>query len=859
MRSSPQARWIPVALLGVVSLFAMGANGECGPETGEGPGLDQEPECQVAADCQTFQAPADCQGGWSCDAGACNWFCDGDTACTVDADCGDGTCVDGACQSVAPEDPDNPEDPEEPKACATHMDCPDGLQCVQGVCTDDGEPKTCMATGCSGEICASGPVDSPCVAAPWHECLKYTACGPNGAGGSCAWAQTEAFEECMAQYEEPEPPACQTDSDCPVGQRCACMPDPSCPMCDVCLMQCVPDEEPTECHSDEDCGPDMKCELEPCPPCPCEDDGCACGACYPQGECVPQEPTGCTSDADCGPGEVCDLAPCPPCDCPADAENCVCEPCEPIGACVPGEPPTECKESGCSGEVCASGTVYTDCEYEPWFECLQHTECGAFAEGGGCGWAQTDAFAECMKKYEEPSEYCSSDADCPAGYTCQCDFSDYDSGGDPAMPTCPTKCVPEDNPPEGECKSDADCASGEICEIDYCVDCDCAEGDPGCEGCGCFGTCQPQQPPSEACWSDADCGDGMTCNKEDFCLPTPGCWTDARAPGAPCTDASGVNFGSCAMVLGWGVVDGQCTLLSGCDDQGFDLFANEEECQQTCVATDPCEPVCYGQCEPQDPTGGECISDADCPDDAYCEIQMCPDCMPSDDPDYSCPPCTGICKAETDPTEPTACMGDSDCGDGMVCDTSVCLPPPGCEPGEACPDVCYGQCVPAPPEQGCTTNADCPEGTYCEIQVCASCACPDGSNDCGCGDDPACWGVCEEKAPDPTQCLADDDCPEGQVCLSQPCPMAPCTPDYCPPCYGVCGEPDEPEPEPEPTECMATGCSGTVCAAEPVYTTCEFMPWYACYEYAQCGLTADGTCGWSKTDAFEECMAQFAP
>lgn len=33
---------------------------------------------------------------------------------------------------------------------------------------------------------------------------------------------------------------CQTDIDCKSGERCACMPDPNCPMCDVCMNQCLP-------------------------------------------------------------------------------------------------------------------------------------------------------------------------------------------------------------------------------------------------------------------------------------------------------------------------------------------------------------------------------------------------------------------------------------------------------------------------------------------------------------------------------------------------------------------------------------------------------------------------------------------
>lgn len=63
--------------------------------------------------------------------------------------------------------------------------------------------------------------------------------------------------------------------------------------------------------------------------------------------------------------------------------------------------------------------------------------------------------------------------------------------------------------------------------------------------------------------------------------------------------------------------------------------------------------------------------------------------------------------------------------------------------------------------------------------------------------------------------------------------------------------------EDQTTGCMVTGCSGTVCAepdAEPVVTTCEFKPHYACYRQAVCERQTNGTCGWTETVGFTTCL-----
>lgn len=59
-------------------------------------------------------------------------------------------------------------------------------------------------------------------------------------------------------------------------------------------------------------------------------------------------------------------------------------------------------------------------------------------------------------------------------------------------------------------------------------------------------------------------------------------------------------------------------------------------------------------------------------------------------------------------------------------------------------------------------------------------------------------------------------------------------------------------------DCIKGGCSGTICQsknAEPIFTTCEYLPEYACYKEISCGCV-DGKCGWEKTEEFDKCVRE---
>lgn len=61
----------------------------------------------------------------------------------------------------------------------------------------------------------------------------------------------------------------------------------------------------------------------------------------------------------------------------------------------------------------------------------------------------------------------------------------------------------------------------------------------------------------------------------------------------------------------------------------------------------------------------------------------------------------------------------------------------------------------------------------------------------------------------------------------------------------------------EPPSCVISGCSGQICMEstdEPVFTTCEFRPEYACYANATCERQNNGSCGWTQDTELRQCL-----
>jgi len=77
-------------------------------------------------------------------------------------------------------------------------------------------------------------------------------------------------------------------------------------------------------------------------------------------------------------------------------------------------------------------------------------------------------------------------------------------------------------------------------------------------------------------------------------------WTPGECGGLiiadPCTDIAGIDFGECALFLGYGIVNGVCTPISGCGtfvnnvEYNLAITASEAECQSNCNETEFSEP-----------------------------------------------------------------------------------------------------------------------------------------------------------------------------------------------------------------------------------------------------------------------------
>ena len=181
-----------------------------------------------------------------------------------------------------------------------------------------------------------------------------------------------------------------------------------------------------------------------------------------------------------------------------------------------------------------------------------------------------------------------------------------------------------------------------------------------------------------------------------------------------------------------------------------------------------------------------------------------------------------------------------------------------CDDGEFCNFDPSAACGAADQMGTCETQPE-----FCIELFAPVCGC-DGntySNSCfaaGAGTSVAHEGECEP--PPPGQfCggIAGIQCPEGQICVDD-------GNDDCDPalggadCGGVCVDEPPPPPPTEP-ECKVAGCSSEMCVPPdgPDFSICIFQPWYACLELTECGVQADGACGWEPNPEYLDCLASF--
>lgn len=269
--------------------------------------------------------------------------------------------------------------------------------------------------------------------------------------------------------------------------------------------------------------------------------------------------------------------------------------------------------------------------------------------------------------------------------------------------------------------------------------------------------------------------------------------------------------------------------------------------------------------------GSVCPQDAfRCPDGTFvgrrgprCEFAPCPEdggVVGCTKDAFRCP--DGTVVGRTGPACEFVCPGVRD---GGACPPVVCTlycpfgfvrdPSTGCE---SC------SCNPPPSDGGvCTDDAfQCPDGTWvgrtgprCEF-VCpvdagvrdAGVACPQDAFQCPDGTWVGRTGPrCEFVCPPPR---------DAGICSPVVCTLA-CQ-------YGFARDPltgcevcaCNPPPRPDGgLPCFIGGCSGQLCADQPLGSTCEWRTEYACYRTATCERQAGGPCGWTRTPALLACLA----
>ncbi len=394
-----------------------------------------------------------------------------------------------------------------------------------------------------GEVVVPGPecVDDDDCEAGW--CRPNDPGGPDGDAKSCVPFLADG-ERCGGFVPE------WASNRCADGLVCADSP-PSLPDAPGwCRHRC---EDDNECDDDQYCG--------------------VSGNCRPHGDCIEQ--ADCQDDANEWDRILCDGV-------------------------------AFCGKDGCTVSCDQDATCFDFAEERVWFGACRQT----------LGWGVFD-------------QECHQISGCDAGTFRLSDSEE----------ACERACLGE--APDGQCRDDADCAPAGFCRP---LEGDDDGRDAGSvchpyeeEGQQCGGFVAPWHQrrcePRMACTdipeglADApgvcrdrcehnnpdpvdECGARRYCSRNDACRPIGECfdhldcelrinsWPHIECVGygvcgdegecgwrcgdARCRDLSDVWFGPCERLLGFGIRDGVCEAISGCDDPEYPMFETRRECQDLC-------------------------------------------------------------------------------------------------------------------------------------------------------------------------------------------------------------------------------------------------------------------------------------
>jgi hypothetical protein len=269
----------------------------------------------------------------------------------------------------------------------------------------------------------------------------------------------------------------------------------------------------------------------------------------------------------------------------------------------------------------------------------------------------------------------------------------------------------------------------------------------------------------------------------------------------PCPEATGAaepDWGSCYSYCE-GLSENQCVATAGCYAAYLEKSSGDNPAFWGCWQTAPSGPVagsCAGlnahECSRHDNCSATYIASIDVNSASFVQC--------NDERQY-------------------ACQADTDCATGQRCDTTVCNPPPGCDPNcpncGACPDVCYGVCVPKDPNS--CTNVSCDAGYHCEEHCYGS-----GTTNM--------MSTCEALCVQDLTC-ASVDCGPGYTCSET------CTTDANgnTTCHPTCvqNQPDACETLQSESSCISRGdCvpvyNGQDCTCYPDHCTCQTLTYERC-------------------------------
>lgn len=444
----------------------------------------------------------------------------------------------------------------------------------------------------------------------------------------------------------------------------------------------------------------------------------------------------------------------------------------------------------------------------------------------------------------------SSDPECKLNSDCKSGFCDLNQG----------VCV--------DCLADKDCSNGDACTLAFCVDggcesrfladgivCDdknsCTKGETclagTCQGGYVIPGCVPKDLDQDGyAVEDGDCDDsnpdvnpGVKESCDGIDNNCNGLIDEACNPS--CVDLAGWDFGMCEMFMGYGLVDGKCTGLSGCGckDACDFIFESLEVCQKTCGGTENVCLVSGGICSPMwgttptDPNGNsqDKLIAAPCPADYYdAMLPGCADneacCLPLE-PQNECVKAGGTCY----PMWATPAGADGSAGsDGMAAPRAICpantyeIANVGCLDYEVC---CVKITADDQDGDGWTVDmGDCDDYNY-EVN-------PGVEERCGDWMDNNCDGQIDEYCGE--QCTSDSDCP----IYDDPCYAAACINGICqqlavPGCMPECWSNEDCPQTNDP--CVSYQCMEGLCVPVDVEGC---MP--ECYTSKDCPVL-DNECG----------------